>query len=317
MSADIEESFWAKALDEYESSARRTGLYARFFSQAQGDEITAKANYLKYRVEELSLEYQRHLRVHEQAAQKASEEARLMVEKLEVRNEGWDGLKPSDERSLEKPGDASRTMRNNLLLFFALIALIFALVGSLLFLMSVSTVDTAHHASPANANEKNKKATDRPLQISGVYETPPYEYLQALRSAGVDPQPYIDRPSVPNAVKVDLNRDGENDFVVGVNDDHCGNAALIKKNNLVQYVLICTYEANGSLGEAAPYAFFSHNTRQHIVVINSMTFEYWFFEKPSAKWIVTTYNLTKDNTSTVRYVNSGLYRTENYSPQEN
>jgi hypothetical protein len=77
IATDIEEGFWAKALEEYESSNRRQGLFARFFSQAQGNESAAKASYLKWRVEELSLEYQQHLQSQEQATSEAIVKARL------------------------------------------------------------------------------------------------------------------------------------------------------------------------------------------------------------------------------------------------
>ena len=77
IATDIEEGFWAKALEEYESSDRRQGLFARFFSQAQGNESAAKASYLKWRVEELSLEYQQHLQSQEQATSEAIVKARL------------------------------------------------------------------------------------------------------------------------------------------------------------------------------------------------------------------------------------------------
>lgn len=77
MAANLEEEFWAKALAEYESNARRPGLYARAFSQAQGNEAVAKASYLKQRVEEFSLEHQQHVRAQEQADKEAIEKARF------------------------------------------------------------------------------------------------------------------------------------------------------------------------------------------------------------------------------------------------
>src|SRR6267142_2527427 len=77
MSANLEEEFWAKALAEYESSVRRPGLWARVFSQAQGNEAVAKASYLKHRAEELSLEHQQRVRAQEQAEQEAIKTARL------------------------------------------------------------------------------------------------------------------------------------------------------------------------------------------------------------------------------------------------
>lgn len=74
---NLDDEFWARALAEYESNARRPGLYARVFSQAQGNEAVAKASYLKHRVEEFSLEHQQRVRAQEQAEREAIEKARL------------------------------------------------------------------------------------------------------------------------------------------------------------------------------------------------------------------------------------------------
>lgn len=48
-----DERYWAAAIAEFDSAARRAGLWARVFSEAQGDEALAKANYLKARTAEL------------------------------------------------------------------------------------------------------------------------------------------------------------------------------------------------------------------------------------------------------------------------
>ncbi|MEN9911831.1 MAG: hypothetical protein RI956_275, partial [Pseudomonadota bacterium] len=55
--ADMEELFWAKALTEYESDNRRPGVWAKMFSEAQGNEALAKANYLQQRYKDLSNEH--------------------------------------------------------------------------------------------------------------------------------------------------------------------------------------------------------------------------------------------------------------------
>ena len=47
------DDLWAKALTEYESSSRNQGLWARLFSEAQGNETLIKANYLRVRVDEM------------------------------------------------------------------------------------------------------------------------------------------------------------------------------------------------------------------------------------------------------------------------
>jgi len=48
-----EEQAWAKALNEYESPSRRQGLWAKSFSESNGDETLAKAMYLKWRMQQL------------------------------------------------------------------------------------------------------------------------------------------------------------------------------------------------------------------------------------------------------------------------
>ena len=48
-----DDQHWADALAEFESDKRKAGLWARVFSEAQGNETLAKANYLKTRAGEL------------------------------------------------------------------------------------------------------------------------------------------------------------------------------------------------------------------------------------------------------------------------
>jgi len=307
MAADNEEGFWAKALEEYESSARRPGLYARLFSQTQGNEVATKAEYLKHRVNELNVEHQQRLLTQEQEAGDSIENARH----LEERFEDHEGMDITKTKSIED----RRTSKTGLIVIFTLILLA---VGALFSLQRVFIVGTGHQPSPSNTNLINEQAGVSSLIFSGYLETPPDEYLQALRSSGVDPQPYIARPSevyaVKNAVKVDLNGDGINDFVVGINNDQCGNAALIKQNGIVQYVPICTYKNTGKLGEGTPHAFFSHNTMQHIVRISSTTFEYWLSDRSTDTWIVQTYKLLKEDSLGMHYTNLEHYRTENNFP---
>ena len=55
-SARTQEQLWADALTEFESASRRPGLWAKSFAEASGNDAMAKANYLRFRVEELQLE---------------------------------------------------------------------------------------------------------------------------------------------------------------------------------------------------------------------------------------------------------------------
>ena len=51
--APSDEDLWAQALNEFDGAARRPGLWARSFSEAQGIDSVAKASYLGARVKEL------------------------------------------------------------------------------------------------------------------------------------------------------------------------------------------------------------------------------------------------------------------------
>lgn len=69
---NVEEEFWARALDECDGPSRRRGLWARVFSEAQGNEAIAKANYLKHRAAELRVDDQENrLRINEQEQRSA------------------------------------------------------------------------------------------------------------------------------------------------------------------------------------------------------------------------------------------------------
>lgn len=47
------DDLWAQALTEYDSSSRNQGIWARLFSETQGNETMVKANYLRIRVDEM------------------------------------------------------------------------------------------------------------------------------------------------------------------------------------------------------------------------------------------------------------------------
>lgn len=48
-----EDDLWEQALNEYDGSARKQGLWARLFSESEGNETLVKANYLRIRVDEM------------------------------------------------------------------------------------------------------------------------------------------------------------------------------------------------------------------------------------------------------------------------
>ena len=47
---------WERAIEEYDSSARKKGIYAKLYAQRNGDESTIKADYIKERYEQLKAE---------------------------------------------------------------------------------------------------------------------------------------------------------------------------------------------------------------------------------------------------------------------
>ena len=72
-----EEQFWSAAFNEFESSSRRTGLWAMAFSEAQGNEAIAKAIYLRLRARELEHEHLVILAASERQERKRLREAEL------------------------------------------------------------------------------------------------------------------------------------------------------------------------------------------------------------------------------------------------
>lgn len=55
-SSKDDDELWKAALEEYESSFRNKGLYAKIYSQKNGDESLVKAGYLKERFDQLKIE---------------------------------------------------------------------------------------------------------------------------------------------------------------------------------------------------------------------------------------------------------------------
>lgn len=74
VSEQNDEAFWALALGEFDSKSRRPGLWAKLFSEAQGNEAIAKANYLSERVTELKEESLLNAKAAENAVRNAQSE---------------------------------------------------------------------------------------------------------------------------------------------------------------------------------------------------------------------------------------------------
>ena len=85
------EEFWSEASVELESTSRRPGLWARVFSEAQGNESLAKANYLRYRALELQ---QQHDAQFEQARRDVEEAARVAAIAQQAAKEHADAAVP-------------------------------------------------------------------------------------------------------------------------------------------------------------------------------------------------------------------------------
>lgn len=72
------ESLWSQALAEFESNSRRSGLWAKSFAEAQGNELIAKAAYLRERVAQLEREHQEQVA---ELARQAKEQTRQAEER--------------------------------------------------------------------------------------------------------------------------------------------------------------------------------------------------------------------------------------------
>jgi len=82
-----DEDLWALALEEFEGSKRRTGLWAKCYAEASGNEAVAKAAYLSARNAQMQSEAEAALR-QKQLEAAAEKESQALREKLgEVRAE--------------------------------------------------------------------------------------------------------------------------------------------------------------------------------------------------------------------------------------
>ena len=76
---ELEEMLYAVAAEELDQGTQRSGLMARAFADAEGDEQKAKAFYLRLRVKQLKAEFQEAIRVR-LALQQKEEEVRQREE---------------------------------------------------------------------------------------------------------------------------------------------------------------------------------------------------------------------------------------------
>jgi hypothetical protein len=73
-----EEKAWEQALTEFESDERKKGVWAKAFSDSNGDEAKAKAQYLKIRAKQLiDSHYQYTQELHDLEERRKKEEAEL------------------------------------------------------------------------------------------------------------------------------------------------------------------------------------------------------------------------------------------------
>ena len=85
------EEFWAEALVEVDGDSRRPGLWARAYSEAQGDDAVAKAMYLDRRARQLESE---HVLSVEHRAREVQEQAEELERKRLAEAQRADALRP-------------------------------------------------------------------------------------------------------------------------------------------------------------------------------------------------------------------------------
>lgn len=86
---NIEDRFWAQALEEFSSPSRNQGLYAKLFSQHVGDQVKVQADYLRVRARRLAHEDAERRAIAAQEAMVAQEKAlRLAVDRADWKKTG-------------------------------------------------------------------------------------------------------------------------------------------------------------------------------------------------------------------------------------
>ena len=297
---NIEEEFWNKAMEEYQSPVRRQGLYARCLAMAEGDEEKARAAYLKCCAQELKSKSLMSAVVLDQTGQGVMGEVGSRGESLLNDTSDWTSKKVGTSFSGSSFG------------WLFVLAGIFALA---VFLYILPWKGDQGELPPqvSRADGSRNVSARPPVQVSGAYEVGTAGFLQSGQLAGIERHKLIDA----RAVRIDLNQDGVDDYVVGFRGgDGCGNAALLSANGRFHYAPICNFGSEGSLGRTLPQAFFSSNTSEHIVVKNNGGFEHWFYERPAGKWIVQEYSHFRDDARHTlgSFDSTGTYRTQTESP---
>ncbi|MFH0817994.1 MAG: SUMF1/EgtB/PvdO family nonheme iron enzyme, partial [Candidatus Micrarchaeota archaeon] len=95
-----DEAFYEQAFNELESEGRKLGLWAKVFAEAQGNESLAKANYLKFRAEQLVNEQQQA--ILEEERQRQEEEKAAEIERLRQENEYQRALLEEERKRQEE-----------------------------------------------------------------------------------------------------------------------------------------------------------------------------------------------------------------------
>lgn len=107
---DADELLWEIALSEFEGNGRRTGLYAKAFSDSNGDEALTKSSYLRHRVDQLTAERSKQERAVKEAREVAQREATSQIEDLKIKFVSGTQLNAAEIKALARHALVDQTL---------------------------------------------------------------------------------------------------------------------------------------------------------------------------------------------------------------
>jgi hypothetical protein len=108
--ANDDEALWEIAIAEFEGSGRRAGLYAKVFSENNGDESLTKAAYLRKRVDQLAAERVEQERAENEARDRSASEAKSEIEDLKAKFIVGKQLTPEEVQKLAQNSHLDSTL---------------------------------------------------------------------------------------------------------------------------------------------------------------------------------------------------------------